>query len=144
MREIGKERVAKWLLLCLLLAFLLMPLLDFFRYGNLGMWSPLFYIDFLAINIGAYYGFAAIALALVSLVGWFLLRGGYKAGRVILMVIYAPAVVVYLILTFYILLTLFFKNRHNTFTIELLDYLVKLLLASAVLVLQRIWRGKEI
>ena len=144
MREVGKEKLAKWLLFSLLTAFLLMPICDLIWVGSVGTWSPLFYLDFVVFNMGGYYGLTSIACAIVALVGWGLLCGGHKFGRTLLVILFAPAVVIYLILFLYILLTIFFKNRHNTFLIELIDYGVKCVLASGVLFLQRLWRGKTL
>ena len=142
MREIGREKLAKWVLLGLLLIFLLLPVWDLIRVGSLGTWSPLYYLDFVVFNMGGYYGLTAIVASLLSLAAWGFLCGGHKFGKTLMYVLFGPAVLIYLILFLYVLLTIFFKNRHNTFLIELIDYGLKCLLSVFVLFLQHNWRGK--
>ena len=139
MCEIGIEKFAKWLLFSLLVTFLLMPAYDLIWIGSAGAWSPLFYIDFLTYNIGGYYGLASIAAAILALVAWGLLCRGHKFGRTLLIILFGTAALIYLLLFFYLLWTIYHRN---TFMIELIAYGLKFLLASGVLFLQGLWRRK--
>lgn len=142
MRRLASESIAKWSLFAILMVLALLPVHDLIFGGDLRTWSPFFYLDFLALSINLSFDYFNLFAALLALLGWGLLCTERKAGQVLLSWCFLPALVIYLILFLYVSLTIFFRNRHNTFFLEWLKNTLKFIVPMAGLFLQHRWKGK--